>query len=92
MNMEEVVQTFIVELNYDTKNSSIAGQALHMIPRLFASEYSHKPLRRHGELIISTGHWDWMSLFRHKDSRFGLLSRAGPPPSTTIKKTSAAAS
>ena len=86
------MKAFIVELNYDTEKSSIAGQELHMIPRLFASEYSHKPLRRHGELIISTGHWDWMSLFRLKDSRFGLLSRAGPPHSTTIKKSSAAAS
>ena len=43
MHLEEVVKTFMVDLEYDTKNSSVAGQALDMILLLVAPEYSHKP-------------------------------------------------
>ena len=36
MKMEEVVKSFMVDLDYETKNSSIAGQALDMMLRLVA--------------------------------------------------------
>ena len=77
MKMEEVVKSFMVDLDYDTKNSSIAGQALDMMLRLVAPEYSHKPWNRHGQFMVYLkergldGH-----LFAYKDARFGLLSRA----------------
>ena len=77
MKMEEVVSSFMVDLDYDTKNSSIAGQALDMMLRLVAPEYSHKPWNRHGQFMVylkehgHNGH-----LFAYKDARFGLLSRA----------------
>ena len=51
MNLEEVVKTFMVDLDYDTKNSSVAGQSLDMILRLVAPEYSHKPWNRNKEYI-----------------------------------------
>ena len=38
MKMEEVVKFFMVDLDYDTKNSSIAGQALDMVLCLVAPE------------------------------------------------------
>ena len=77
MKMEEVVKSFMVDLDYDTKNSSIAGQALDMMLRLVAPEYSHKPWNRYSQFMVYLkergldGH-----LFAYKDARFGLLSRA----------------
>ena len=38
MEAEEVVKTFMVDLDYDTKNYSVAGQALDMMLRLVAPE------------------------------------------------------
>ena len=77
MNLEEVVKTFMVNLDYDTKNSSVAGQSLDMILRLVAPEYSHKPWNRNKEYIEylrvrdCNGH-----LFSYKEGRFGCLSKA----------------
>ena len=77
MKMEEVVKSFMVDLDYDIKNSSISGQALDMMLRLVAPEYSHKPWNRYSQFMVYLkergldGH-----LFAYKDARFGLLSRA----------------
>ena len=77
MHLEEVVQSFMVDLDYDSKNSSVAGQALDMMLRIVAPEYSHKPWNRHGQFMVYMkerqldGH-----LFCYKDARFGCLSKA----------------
>lgn len=52
MHLEEVVKTFLVDLDYDTKNSSVAGQSLDMILRLVAPEYSHKPWNRDKQYMV----------------------------------------
>lgn len=42
MRVEEVLSKFMVTMDLDTKNGSLAGQALDMMLKLFAPEYSHK--------------------------------------------------
>ena len=77
MKMEEVVKSFMVDLDYDTKNSSIAGQSLDMMLGFVAPEYSHKLWNRYGKFMVylkERGHDG--HLFAYKDARFGLLSRA----------------
>ena len=77
MHLEEVVKTFMVDLDYDTKNSSVAGQSLDMILRLVAPEYSHKPWNRNTEYKQYLKEKDLDGhLFAYKDARFGCLSKA----------------
>ena len=77
MHLEEVVKTFLVDLDYDTKNSSVAGQSLDMILRLVAPEYSHKPWNRNKQYLVYLKERDLDGhLFAYKDARFGCLSKA----------------
>ena len=77
MHLEEVVKTFMVDLDCDTKNSSVAGQSLDMILRLVAPEYSHKPWNRNTEYKQYLKEKDLDGhLFAYKDARFGCLSKA----------------
>ena len=75
----------MVDLDFDTKNSSMAGQSLDMILRLVAPEYSHKPWNRNKEYIEylsareSNGY-----LFSYKEARFGCLSKAAAVALTTL--------
>ena len=52
MQLDEVVQTFMVDLDYDTKKSSIAGQSLDMVLRLVAPEFAHKPWNRNAQFLV----------------------------------------
>ncbi|MEM8948113.1 MAG: hypothetical protein AAGC99_02155 [Pseudomonadota bacterium] len=78
MKMQETVKSsFMVDLDYDTKSSSIAGQALETMLRLVAPKYSHKPWNIHCQIIIYLREMGLNGLLlAFKDSRFGLLSRA----------------
>ena len=77
MKLEEAVKTFMVDLDYDTKNSSVAGQALDMMLRLVAPEYSHKPWNRHKQFMVYLRERDLDGhLFCYKDARFGCLFKA----------------
>ena len=77
MKVESVLSGFMVDMQVDSKNSSVAGQALDMCLKLVAPEYLHKTwnycnlfknyLERNGVPMI---------LFSYKDQRFGCLSRA----------------
>ena len=51
MKMEQVMEGFMVELEIDSKNGSLGGQALDMYLKLVAPEYSHKPSNRHKEFL-----------------------------------------
>jgi hypothetical protein len=75
MHLEEVVKTFMVDLDYYTKNSSVAGQALDMMLRLVAPEYSHKHwnINKQYKLYLKERDLDG-HLFAYKDARFGCLS------------------
>ena len=77
MNLEDVTKGFMVDLDYDTKNSSVAGQALDMMLRLVAPEFSHKPWNRHKQFLVYLKERDLDGhLFCYKDARFGCLSKA----------------
>uniref|UniRef100_A0AAV2MI12 Uncharacterized protein n=1 Tax=Knipowitschia caucasica TaxID=637954 RepID=A0AAV2MI12_KNICA len=51
MKMEQVLQSFMVDLDVDSKNASVAGQALDMCLKLVAPEYAHKPWNRYKEFL-----------------------------------------
>ena len=52
MELEKQVQTFMVDLDVDSKNSSVAGQALDMCLKLVAPEYSEKPWNKYKEFML----------------------------------------
>ena len=77
MGLNKLVQNFMVEIDVDSKNSSVAGQALDMCLKLVAPEYNAKPWNKYKEFLMfleEIGAKD--VLFSYKDSRFGCLSRA----------------
>ena len=67
--MDQVLKGFMVELEIDTKYSSLAGQALDMCLKLVAPEYSHKPWNRNKEFIYFLEHRNVSSvLFAYNDN------------------------
>lgn len=77
MKTEQVLKGFMVDLEIDSKNSSLAGQALDICLKLVAAEYAHKPWNRYKEFLLFLQQKGISSpLFAYKDSRFGCLSRA----------------
>ena len=77
MGVEHLVGGFMVGMEVDSKNSSIAGQSLDMRLKLVAPEYSHKPWN-YCNLFKSFIEREKlpMILFAYKDQRFGCMSRA----------------
>ena len=74
---KQVLKGFRVDLDIDSKNFSLAGQALDICLKLVAAEYSHKPWNRYQEFLLFLQKRGVSSpLFAYKDSRFGCLSRA----------------
>ena len=77
MKLETLVKSFMVDLDVDSKNSSVAGQALDMCLKLIAPELSHKPWNKNREFLQFLEKKKASSvLFAYKDARFGCLSRA----------------
>ena len=82
MKMEQVLKGFMVDLEIDTKNSSMAGQAIDISLKLVAPEYSHKPWNRHDEFLLYLKQRNISNmLFAYKDNRFWLpQSGCSSPP------------
>ena len=77
IELEKLVQTFMVDLDVDSKSSSVAGQALDMCLKLVAPEYIEKMWNRYKYFIVFLEHREVQPvLFAYKDVRFGCLSRA----------------
>ena len=77
MKLETVLSKFMVFMDMDSKNGSLAGQALDMQLKLVAPEYKHKSWNYHGLYTNYLEQRDIeLSLFAYKDHRFGLLGRA----------------
>ena len=53
MKMEQVLQSFMVDLEVDRKNASVAGQALDMCIKLVAPEYAHTSWNRYKQFSSS---------------------------------------
>ena len=74
MKLETVLSKFMVGMDLDSKNGSLAGQALDMQLKLVAPEYRHKSWNYHG---LYTNYVDQqgldLSLFAYKDHRYDFL-------------------
>ena len=71
MDMEQVLPCFMVELDVDSRNASVAGQALGMCLKLVAPEYDHKHWNRYKEFIIFLEQMQVSNkLFFYNESRF----------------------
>ena len=77
MKISHITSKFMVGLDADSKNSSVAGTALDIMLKLVAPEYSHKMWNYYNEfcLYLDT-HKVEKVMFAYKDQRFGCLSRA----------------
>ena len=77
MKLENILAHFMVDIEADSKHGSFAGQALDMMLKLVAPEYSHKQWNKFKEFteFLRLNDVD-MVLFSYKDQRFGCLSRA----------------
>ena len=77
MKMDELVQGFMVDLDVDSKNGSVAGHSIDMCLRLVAPEYNAKPWNKNKQFMqFLEERGAHAVLFSFKDSRFGCLSRA----------------
>ena len=77
MKMDELVQGFMVDLDVDSKNGSVAGHSIDMCLRLVAPEYNAKPWNKNKQFLqFLDERGAHEVLFSFKDSRFGCLSRA----------------
>lgn len=80
MKIEQVQQVLVVELDVDSKNSSLAGQALDISLELVTAQYSHKPSSHDKECQLQLLQRDISSpLIAYNASRFGCLARAALP-------------
>ena len=52
MDLDKLVQNFIVDLNVDSESSGMAEQALDMCLKLVVPEYSAKPRSKYKELLM----------------------------------------
>ena len=77
MTLEAIFNNFMVDLDFDSKHGSVAGQALDCMLRLIAPEFQHKPWNYYKQFLLHLQKHDIQQvLFANKDSRFGCLSRA----------------
>ena len=77
MKVDQVISKFMVSMDLDSKNGSLAGQALDMCLKLVAPEYGHKSWNYNKEFINFLDQKNIKkTLFCYKDQRFGCLSRA----------------
>ena len=77
MKLETILSGFMVSIELDSKNGSLAGQALDMMLKLVAPEYKQKSWNYFG---LYTNYLEQreldLTLYSYKDHRFGCLSRA----------------
>ena len=77
MKIDQVLSKFMVSMELDSKNGSLAGQAMDMCLKLVAPEFSHKQwnyYKQYTSFLLQEQ--VTISLFSYKDNRFGCLSRA----------------
>ena len=77
MGLDKLLSSFMCSMELDTKNGSLAGQALDMMLRLVAPEFKHKSWNYYGQFTHYLEERRIpLTLFSYKDHRFGCLSRA----------------
>ena len=77
MKLENIFSHFMVNIEADSKHDCFAAQALDMMLKLVAPEYSNKQWNYNKAFLDFLEKHDVASvLFAYKDHRFGCLSRA----------------
>ena len=77
MTLEAILENFKVDLDFDSKHGSLAGQACDVILRLIAPEFRHKSWNYYESFLSHLKKAGAEEvLFAYKDHRFGCLSRA----------------
>ena len=77
MKLENIFSHFMVSIEADSKHDCFAAQALDMMLKLVAPEYSNKQWNYNKAFLDFLEKHDVASvLFAYKDHRFGCLSRA----------------
>ena len=77
MKLNLITSKFMVGLDVDSKNSSVAGIALDIMLKLVAPEYSHKMWNYYNQFCLYLDQIQVEKvMFAYKDQRFGCLSRA----------------
>ena len=74
MKMEQVLNSFMVDLEVDSKNASVAAQVLDLCLKLVAPEYAHSPWNRYNEslLFFEQSHVLYSVLSSIKTAGFGI--------------------
>ncbi|KAI8490402.1 hypothetical protein Bbelb_316700 [Branchiostoma belcheri] len=79
MKMEQVLKGFMVDVEFDSKNTSLAGQALDMCLQLVAPEFSHKHWNRYKAAVVLIYIYDHLVEFMrqnpHINNRLACLVR-----------------
>ena len=77
MGLDMLLSHFMCSMELDTKNGSLAGQALDMMLKLVAPEYKYKIWNYYGQFThyLEQREVD-LTFLSYKDQRFGCLSRA----------------
>ena len=76
MGLDKSLSKFICSMELDSKNGSLAGQALDMMLKLVAPEYRHKAWNYYGLFTQYLGQRDIdLMLFSYKHHWVGCLSR-----------------
>ena len=77
MTLEAILDNFMVDLDFESKHGSVAGQACDVILRLVAPEFHHKTWNYYKDFLnYLKDNSAELGLFAYKDQRFGCLSRA----------------
>ena len=77
MTLEAILDNFMVDLGFESKHRSVAGQACDVILRLVAPEFHHKTWNYYKDFRnYLKDNAAELVLFAYKDQRFGCLSRA----------------
>ena len=77
MTLEAILDNFMVDLDFESKHWSVAGQACDVILRLVAPEFHHKTWNYYKDFLnYLKDNSAELVLFAYKDQRFGCLSRA----------------
>ena len=70
MTLEAILDNFMIDLDFDSKHGSIAGQACDVILRLVAPEFLHKNWNYYKDFLTYLGKQNAEKvLFAYKDQR-----------------------
>jgi hypothetical protein len=76
MGIKNVMEGFMVEIDYDKKNGSIVGQFVDAKTKLFSPDLVHKPWNRaHGLERFCKENNHYFEIFLYKDEQFGCFPK-----------------